>query len=272
MGELDHSQTGNDVAETTSPPNHAGDDPEMATSKLTKSPAFQFYPKEFLSSSKVIAMSATERGAYITLLSVQWLDGSLPNDLPALARLAGVAVRPFIRMWPHNLGRCFTLKNGRFMNERLERERKKQAEYRARQAEHGAKGGRPKALTHGKGSGFETESQTEAEKRFPISDLRTAISDLQSTKRDVRQSPIIARRRLDAAWEGPKGLYVPQRKHSDFIQLRDHPNAERELLTWYGEVAEAWSGSPGADMMKFWTARYDEKWPAPDSRVPAWAR
>lgn len=105
---------------------------------MAQAPAFQFYPKEFLSSSKVIAMTATERGIYITLLSMQWLDGSLPNDLPALARLAGVNTRAFIRMWPHNLARCFTLTDGRLVNERLERERVKQAEYRRRQSDRSA--------------------------------------------------------------------------------------------------------------------------------------
>ena len=93
----------------------------------------------------------------------------------------------------------------------------------------------------------------------------------------VRQAPLVARRRLDAAWEGPKGLYVPQRKHSDFVALRNHHEAESELLAWYLDVAEKWEGSPGADMFKFWTARYDEKWPAPAvdkvaDRRPMWAR
>lgn len=74
-------------------------------------------------------------------------------------------------------------------------------------------------------------------------------------------TPIVARRRLDAAWEGAKGLYVPQRKHADFVALRNHTGADAELFTWYEQVAEAWVGSPGADMMKFWTARFGEKWP-----------
>lgn len=142
---------------------------DMAKPQSSKSPAFQFYPKEFLSSSKVIAMSATERGAYITLLSVQWLDGSLPNDLAALARLSGVAPKPFARMWPHNLARCFALKGGRFVNERLELERKKQAEYRRRQTDNAAKGwDRRRNAT-----ALPSQSQNDALL------LRTAISDLQ---------------------------------------------------------------------------------------------
>lgn len=102
-------------------------------------------------------------------------------------------------------------------------------------------------------------------------------SHLISATATPTTTPLVTRRRLDAAWEGEKGLYVPQRKHSDFVQIRNHSGAERELFSWYAEVAGAWIGSPGADMLKFWTARFDEKWPAPasiqpqTSRRPAWA-
>ena len=243
----------------------------MAKPQSNKSPAFQFYPKEFLSSSKVIAMSATERGAYITLLSVQWLDGSLPNDLPALARLSGVAPKPFARMWPHNLARCFVLRNGRFVNERLERERKKQAEYRQRQASNSAKAW--DSRKHGSG----VASHATANALL----LRTAspISDLQPEGKTPsgRMTPIQGRRRLDAAWEGPR-VYVPQRCHSDFVALRN--GAESELFAWYAETSEAWTDGPfkasetGPDMFAFWKARYAEKWPVPkvDKRIPEWAR
>ena len=37
---------------------------------------------------------------------------------------------------------------------------------------------------------------------------------------------------------------------------------------WYAHVAQNWVGSPGADMIKFWTARYNETWPAPTSENP----
>lgn len=83
--------------------------------------------------------------------------------------------------------------------------------------------------------------------------------------------PIIARRRLDAAWEGPK-VYVPQRVHTDFLALRN--GDESSLLAWYEVVSNEWvTGSrkayePGSDMIRFWKARYDERWPA-TSATPA---
>jgi uncharacterized protein YdaU (DUF1376 family) len=52
-------------------------------------PAFQFYPADFTSDSKVEAMSTEEVGAYILLLCKAWREeppGSLPNDDRTLAR------------------------------------------------------------------------------------------------------------------------------------------------------------------------------------------
>lgn len=92
-----------------------------------------------------------------------------------------------------------------------------------------------------------------------------------------RLRPLVHRRRLDAAWEGPR-VYVPQRCHSDFVALRN--GAEAELFAWYAETSEAWTDGPfkasetGPDMFAFWKARYAEKWPVAkvDKRIPEWAR
>lgn len=261
MINLTESEHGPVVAEPA--PNQATlTEDAVANAKSTKSPAFQFYPKDFLSSSKVRKMSLTEIGAYTVLLATSWLDGSLPNDLPELARTLGVKEAQFRRMWAGPLGQCFYEKNGRLLNDRLEDERKKQAEFRRRQGDNGRLGGRPKKAVGSdeKGLGFSGLTQTEPKKSS--SSAFASSSALCTLQKDTYGQPIIARRRLDAAWEGAKGLYVPQRKHADFIQLRNHPDADRELCAWYESVAESWQGSPGADMMKFWTARYDEKWPA----------
>lgn len=108
----------------------------------------------------------------------------------------------------------------------------------------------------------------------PSTSTATATATQTATATATSHS-ITARRRLHAAWEGEKGLYVPQGKHTDFVAIRNHSEAERELFAWYEAVASAWVGSPGADMLKFWTARFDEKWPtaavAAPSRRPHWA-
>lgn len=74
-------------------------------------PAFQFYPKDWLSSATIQAMSLEEIGAYILLLAWQWEseDCTLPADDEILARLARLecylSARPL-------LASCFPLLEG----------------------------------------------------------------------------------------------------------------------------------------------------------------
>lgn len=109
----------------------------------------------------------------------------------------------------------------------------------------------------------ETETPTETHKE----------KERATPSRPSRAQSIVSRRRLDAAWEGPNGLYVPQKLHRQFVELRK--GDERAVLAFYDAVLEAYTtGSrkahePGADMFKFWSARYDEKWPATPADKPA---
>jgi uncharacterized protein YdaU (DUF1376 family) len=122
-----------------------GDVMPASSSKSSRSPAFQFYPKDYISSTKVRQMSNTERGVYVSLLCYCWLDDGLPTDLPSLARLAEVKLSQFERMWTKGpLHECFYEKNGRFHNERLDRERKAQADFRRKQKERADKRWHPK--------------------------------------------------------------------------------------------------------------------------------
>ncbi len=228
---------------------------------VEKAPAFQFYPKEFLSSSKVIAMTPAERGAYITLLSMQWLDGSLPTDLSVLARLVGLPTATFKRLWPANLARCFEEREGRLLNARLEDERKKQAAFRHRQSDAAA-------------SRWHKPSDAVASQRHTPkpSQPHALQSASASASAETRATPLSARRRLDAAFEGGR-LYVPQRAHTDMVALRNRPTAETELFAFYARICEDWThgahrtDNPGADMFRFWKARYDAEWP-PTIRPP----
>lgn len=104
-----------------------------------KSPAFQFYPREFLADGNVSGMSLQERGAYITLLCICWNEGSLPMQTDRLANMVGVPVKVFEKFWPA-IRVCFTEHEGRYVHPRLERERDKQATNRQRRSDAGSKG------------------------------------------------------------------------------------------------------------------------------------
>lgn len=104
-------------------------------------PAFQFYPKDFLTDGNVAVMSLQERGAYITLLCNCWIEGSIPIEPAKLARSCGVSVPVFQRLWPA-LAPCFRTNGNadRLIQPRLERERNKQEAFRHSQREKGASG------------------------------------------------------------------------------------------------------------------------------------
>lgn len=146
-----------------------------------KSPAFQFYPKEFLMDGNVLSMSLPERGAYITLLCICWQEKSLPCDLRRLANIVGVPLKAFQKLWP-SLSACFVTQGDRLFHPRLEKEREKQEGHRQRQSDKGmasavARANRTLTVVPPNGNHGSTTVQpdTQPELNSPISDLRSPI-------------------------------------------------------------------------------------------------
>lgn len=54
-----------------------------------KSPAFQFYPADYLADEQTQVMTLEEEGAYLRALCYCWREGSIPSDPKILARLIG---------------------------------------------------------------------------------------------------------------------------------------------------------------------------------------
>ena len=90
-------------------------------------PAFQFYPQDFLVGTAML--SAEETGAYIRLLCYQWTNDGLPNDKVILARIAGCDGNAMGSIWD-KFGIC---DDGKLRNARLNYVKIKQNEYRAKQ-------------------------------------------------------------------------------------------------------------------------------------------
>jgi len=107
------------------------------------SPAFSFYPKDFVSSPKVQAMTPAEIGSYVLLLCAAWVgdpQGYLPEDDELLRRIARMSpdewrvARPLIMA-------CFERDgDGLVYNKRLLRERRRQETHSAVQRENGKRG------------------------------------------------------------------------------------------------------------------------------------
>jgi len=86
-----------------------------------KPPAFQFYPDDFIGGT--VDLSAEQCGGYIRLLCYQWGAGAIPESKEAQDRVAGCSVCDQVLS-----------KFPRGKNKRMEAERRKQAEYRAKQS------------------------------------------------------------------------------------------------------------------------------------------
>lgn len=112
---------------------------------MSKSPAFQFYVNDWLSSPKIMLMTPAEEGAYIRLLCYAWSDPdcSLPDDdeeLSALSRLG----EGWFKGGSSKVRKCFEPHPeipGRLVNQRLLEEREKQEEWREKSRAGGIKSG-----------------------------------------------------------------------------------------------------------------------------------
>src|SRR5207253_5315313 len=160
--------------------------------------------------------------------------------------------------------------------ERREVEKQRKSEWRRRKADKADVVSRDvsRDLSHGTNSGTATSlsrSMTET-----TTETKEERDHATASRPSPKPQPIIARRRLDAAWEGARGLYVPQTLHRQFVGLRS--GNEATVFEFYDAVGAAYATGPrkphetGSDMFKFWSARYDEKWPATPTEKPAAAR
>ena len=105
---------------------------------MSKPPAYQHYAKDWLVGTAHLSLE--QQGAYLRLLDHQWEDGPLPASPAALARLLGVSLTRFRRVWD-DLKRHFPADEaGRLANPRLETERTKQETFRAGQSRRGRDG------------------------------------------------------------------------------------------------------------------------------------
>lgn len=103
----------------------------------TKSPAFQFYPSDFLGSTKVRAMNAEQIGVYTLLLCLDWQEsGFTLEEAEEHVAFHGQTAAKFRANWT-KVSRCFAEREGRYFNSRLDEERAKQKEWRRKSSKGG---------------------------------------------------------------------------------------------------------------------------------------
>ena len=108
--------------------------------KKGKAPAMPVYVREYMTDEHVLLMSLEQEGAYLRLLFHQWLEGTIPDDMPSLARLLRVTPQKMRSMWPR-IAPCFVSAGpSRLVNPTLEQVRTSSDEYRKKAAEDGKRG------------------------------------------------------------------------------------------------------------------------------------
>ena len=143
-----------------------------------KSPAFQWYPKDFLSSHRVAMMSLCEEGAYMRALSFCWLHGFVPADTKQLCKMIGkncsVKIAEVVK-------EMFVLMPGdetKLIHERLDEERRKQDEWREKSSIGGKRSAEIRAKKNNQNS---TTLQPTLENGCnQSSTLQSAVSSLHS--------------------------------------------------------------------------------------------
>jgi uncharacterized protein YdaU (DUF1376 family) len=108
---------------------------------MSDSPAFQFYPNDFIADPNTMLMTAEEVGAYTLLMAFCWKEESLPDNMADLAKLSRLTKGKFKKAWETRISKCFEKNSdGNFIHPRLERERKKQKQYRENKSRAGKMG------------------------------------------------------------------------------------------------------------------------------------
>lgn len=152
-----------------------------------KSPAFQFYPADFLSDAKTASMNAEEIGIYTLLLCYCWLEGSLPAEQNFLARLARTQQKKFTRLFSGKISACFLFDEttNTYKHPRLEKEREKQETYRLQQSEKGKRSAQQR-FNHGS-----TTVQPESKSSSSSSSITTVTSKEKDKKEKTAQASLL---------------------------------------------------------------------------------
>lgn len=182
-----------------------------------QSPAFQFYPQDFLSDDKVMAMNAAARGVYIVLLCHCWLNHELPNDPKVIRRLGLYDGKGWPVIWGM-IRECLFLKDGKYIQPRIERERDKQAKFRSIKASAGQAGGKQRASN-----------------ALAATLAKASSSSLVQEQEEQEQSTVAPR--LPAAVNGNNGHRTPRGNQRVIVRLihtilddPKHPSGFTDLL------------------------------------------
>ena len=113
---------------------------------MSETPFMQLYVSDFIGDT--LALSTEQVGAYLLSLMAMWnAGGSLPDDDRKLARITRLSLKKWLAIRP-DIEVFFTVEDGTWSNERLNKELQKVRSKSESRASAGAKGGASKALKY----------------------------------------------------------------------------------------------------------------------------
>lgn len=190
-----------------------------------KSPAFQFYPKDFLSDGRTMMMPNDVLGIYVRLLCFDWVDDGLPDDTDLWRRLVAFEeptddigygrTWEEVVSWVEHMFVRHPNKAHHVTNPRLQTEREGQAERREKRAEAGRESGRiRKSRTIPQGSStnnapilFEQNANKEGTKTNSSSSSASTSANIY-TPNGV-YTPIVPKTRISKPKEPIEIIYPP---------------------------------------------------------------
>jgi len=210
---------------------------------MNRSPAFQFYPQDWLASAKVAEMTLEEEGAYIRLICYCWMTGSIPADPARCAKMVGkgctVEVATAVQLAFNQISTTLqpnvnqtSTSDQRMTHERLEKEREKQDRHR----EKSAFGGRQSAKSRS------AKSMTETSKNHPSTTLQPNVNLSSSTS--VEDECVLNRKKSGVPSRKEVEEYV--REHApqicaqefyDFYESKNWMVGKNKMKQWKSAVA-----------------------------------
>lgn len=158
---------------------------------MNKSPAFQWYPKDILSSARVQEMTLAEEGAYRRLLDFCWLNGSVPSDEKRAARLIGKGATPEIAKVALAMFIAHPTEPDKMIHDRLDIERIKQLNNsEARRLASEARWNKQGKPTIDCGKQAESKSDAIALQTESIASS-SSTTTTKKKKKDIHSSPLV---------------------------------------------------------------------------------
>ena len=157
--------------------------------KMTKTqhemPAwFKFYPKDWLTSYNVMSMSCLEKGVYIDLLAIAWVNDGIPNDQAKAKQMLKLPLQEWEKCaWI--LDKLFYDDGTKYRNKRqeLERESYQEKVYKLRLA--GSLGGKKSPKKDDKKS-----AQANAKQKLPIQNQNQSNESLHDSCSEPDETPV----------------------------------------------------------------------------------